>query len=364
MSLGISIYPLQSTLEENEIYIDKSAKLGYKRVFTSMLELNKDKEEALKQVDQYRKLLNRAKNLGMKVFIDVNPEVLKIIEVDPTNLSFFTDLGATGLRLDGVFNGFYEAYITYNTENLDIEINGSFDTGYVNSIVDLGARKEKFLTCHNFYPEEHTGLSLECFEKCHKRHKDLGLNTAAFVTTQLGGDQGPWDINDGLCTLESHRYLPIDVQAQELLALGIDDVIIGDAFATDEELESLAKLDKQIIKLKVSLVNDTYKNIIENRVLQNRWDYSDKIIRDVMSRSEFKKNVIEEEVNEKRTVEAGTLLLNNDSYKRYKGELIVSIDTINIDNRRNILGYIHEDYKMLLKYIQGGVRFVLDTTSN
>ena len=53
MSLGISIYPLMSSKEENLEYILKASKLGFKRVFTSMLEVSEDKEEALKQVDSY-----------------------------------------------------------------------------------------------------------------------------------------------------------------------------------------------------------------------------------------------------------------------------------------------------------------------
>lgn len=360
MALGISIYPLQSTVEENEIYIEKAAKLGYERIFTSMLELDKNKEKALEQVDKYRKLLNKAKNLGMRVFIDVNPEVLKIIEINPQDLTFFVELGATGLRLDGAFNGFYEAYITHNDMDLDIEINGSFDSGYVNSIVDLGSKKGKLFTCHNFYPEEHTGLSMECFMGCHERHKKLGVRTAAFVTSQLGGKQGPWDANDGLCTLESHRHLPIDIQAQELLALDIDDVIIGDAFATDEELEVVSKLKTGVVRLKATLVNDEFKDLFKGRILQNRWDYSDKIIRDVMSRGEFKSKVIKHETEEIRDIANGTLLINNDTYGRYKGELLISIDNITIDSRRNVLGHIDEEYKQLLKYIKGGKRIALD----
>ncbi|MGL4773960.1 MAG: MupG family TIM beta-alpha barrel fold protein, partial [Clostridium sp.] len=187
MALGISIYPLQSKVEENEVYIRKAAGLGYKRIFTSFLEIDKNKEKALEQVDRYRKLLNLGRELGMEVFVDINPEVLKVIEVDPQDFKFFEELGATGLRLDGAFNGFYEAYLTYNNCNLDIEINGSFDSSYVNSIIDLGGRKNKLLTCHNFYPEEYTGLSLECFLKCNERHKKLSLRTAAFVTSQEGG---------------------------------------------------------------------------------------------------------------------------------------------------------------------------------
>lgn len=360
MALGISIYPLQSSLKDNEIYIEKCAKLGYERIFTSLLEVDEDKNVALEQVEKYRKLLNKAKNLGMKVFVDINPEVLKIIGVNPQDLTFFKELGATGLRLDGVFNGFYEAFLTFNEQELDVEVNGSFDTGYINSIVDLGGKKKKLLTCHNFYPEEHTGLDMECFKSCHKRHKELGLNTAAFVTSIDGGKQGPWDANDGLCTIEDHRYKAIAVQAQELYALGIDDVIIGDAFATDEELELLAKIDRDIIILKAKLVDNQFEDLLKNKVLQNRWDYSNKIIRDVMSRKELKNKTIISNSEEKTVVKEGALLINNDLYGRYKGEFLVSIDEITIDNRRNIIGYIDEEYLCLLKYIKGGMRFTIE----
>ena len=140
--------------------------------------------------------------------------------------------------------------MTYNEYNLDIEINGSLNTSYANNIVDFGCKKEKLVVCHNFYPEEYTGLSLEFFNSCMERHKSLGLKTAAFVNGTKGGKMGPWPTNDGLPTLEKHRYKDIVAQADELFALGVDDVIIGNAFATNEELEALANLDKDIINLK------------------------------------------------------------------------------------------------------------------
>lgn len=56
------------------------------------------------------------------------------------------------------------------------------------------------------------------------------------------GTIGPWDINDGLTTLEMHRHLPVHVAAKHLFATGlIDDVIIGNAYASEEELRMLGK---------------------------------------------------------------------------------------------------------------------------
>ena len=360
--LGISIYPLVSSVEDNMKYIEKAVELGYKRLFTSMLELDDNKEKALEQVNNYKLLLNRAKELGMKVFIDVNPEVLKKIEVNPMNYDFFVELGATGLRLDSVFNGFYESFMTFNKQGLEIEVNGSFDTGYINSIVDLKCRKDKLVTCHNFYPEEFTGLSKECFISNHKRHKELGLNTAAFVTSIEGGKLGPWPINDGLCTIESHRYLPIEVQAQELYALGVDDVIIGNAFASDEELERLANLDRDVITLRVNFneeLDEIEKSFI-GKILQNRWDYSDYVIRNFNSRKELKDKDIESKTSEKFKVNNGAILLNNDNYKLYKGELLIALKELEVDNRRNYIGTVADEYKVLLQYIVGGNRFKLE----
>ena len=38
-----------------------------------MLEVDSEKEKALEQIECYREIMNYAKNLGMRVFIDINP---------------------------------------------------------------------------------------------------------------------------------------------------------------------------------------------------------------------------------------------------------------------------------------------------
>ena len=71
------------------------------------------------------------------------------------------------------------------------------------------------------------------FVACSQRFKKQGIRTAAFVTSNEA-TLGPWDVNDGLPTLEMHRYLPIEVQTKHLFATGlIDDVIIGNAYASE-----------------------------------------------------------------------------------------------------------------------------------
>lgn len=362
MGIGISVYPLLSSKEDNLNYIKKAYDLGYSRIFTSMLEVDSEKEKALEQIECYREIMNYAKNLGMRVFIDINPQVLKNIGVDPTDLKFFLDLGVTGIRLDGIFNGIHEMMMTYNEYNLDIEINGSLNTSYANNIVDFGCKKEKLVVCHNFYPEEYTGLSLEFFNSCMDRHKALGLKTAAFVNGTKGGKMGPWPTNDGLPTLEKHRYKDIIAQADELFALGVDDVIIGNAFATNEELEALANLDKDIIKLKFKALKELteVEKSFFNRILNDRHESSEQIIRYSMGRVEFKNKSIPSDNTGNKVVKRGTVLINNDEYLNYKGELIIAREELKIDNRRNVIGSIEEDYLDLLDYIKYGKKFIIE----
>ena len=361
MAIGISIYPLVSSKEENLEYINKAHKLGYSRIFTSMLEVDSEKEKALEQIDCYRELLTHARDLGMNVFIDINPEVLKNIGVDPSDLKFFVDLGITGIRLDGIFNGIHESMMTYNPYGLEIEINGSLNTSYVNNIVDFGCKKEKLVVCHNFYPEEYTGLTLEFYNMCMERHKSLGLKTAAFVNSIDGGKLGPWPTNDGLPTLEHHRNLDMIAQANELFALGTDDVIIGNAFATDEELEALSKLDKDVIELKFTACTEIAPEVqaYMHTVLNDRNESSGQIIRASKGRIELKDISIPSDNSGTKIVKRGTVLINNDKYFNYKGEIIIARHDLKVDDRRNVIGHIDEGFLDNLNYIKYGKKFKL-----
>ena len=193
------------------------------------------------------------------------------------------------------------------------------------------------------------------------RHKSLGLKTAAFVNSLNGGSLGPWPTNDGLPTLEKHRYLDILVQAQELMALGVDDIIIGNAFATDEELEALSKLDKDIVTLSIRKdieFSDIEESFID-KILKERLESSEFIIRHSQGRVDLKNKSIPSITTETTIAKRGAILLNNDEYLNYKGELLIAREDIKIDNRRNIIGYIEDDFIELLKYIKYNKKFKL-----
>lgn len=252
--IGISIYPEHSTQEEIIAYLDLAAKYNVKKVFSCLLSVKKPVDEIKKE---FKAINEHAVSLGMELMLDVSPQVFDDLGISYDDLSFFSEISATGIRLDASFNGAKEAQMTYNPQGLDIEINMSNDVSLIDTIIDFRPNMEHLVGCHNFYPQSYTGLGLDYFLKCSRRFKKHNLTTSAFVTSQVGS-VGPWPVMDGLCTLEMHRHLPIDVQARHLFATGlIDIVIIGNMFASEEELKALAAIDPNVLHLKVNFTEGT-----------------------------------------------------------------------------------------------------------
>ena len=136
--LGISIYPEKTTEEKLINYIDKAYSAGFSRIFSCLLSSaqNKgieDKEIILKK---FKKINHYAKEKGFEIILDVNLKVFKDLGISYDDLAFFKEMGADGIRLDVGFTGLQESIMTFNRENLKIEINMSNDTHYIDTIMD------------------------------------------------------------------------------------------------------------------------------------------------------------------------------------------------------------------------------------
>ncbi|ELB82872.1 hypothetical protein OMA_04151 [Enterococcus faecium EnGen0045] len=236
--LGISIYPERSTFEKDKAYLDLAHKYGYKRVFTSLLQINDDKEKVL---SEFKEVVDYANSLGMEVMVDINPALFEQLEISYDDLSFFHKMGAYGVRLDIGFTGAEEAKMTRNPFGIKIEINMSSGTNYVDNIMSYSPNTDNLLGSHNFYPHRYSGLGYEHFVFCSEKFRKYNLNTMAFVNSQ-SAEFGPWPTQDGLCTLEDHRDLEIATQVKHLILTGlIDDISIGNAYASEEELKEMAE---------------------------------------------------------------------------------------------------------------------------
>ncbi|EGP5622060.1 TPA: DUF871 domain-containing protein, partial [Enterococcus faecium] len=345
--LGISIYPERSTFEKDKAYLDLAHKYGYKRVFTSLLQINDDKEKVL---SEFKEVVDYANSLGMEVMVDINPALFEQLEISYDDLSFFHKMGAYGVRLDIGFTGAEEAKMTRNPFGIKIEINMSSGTNYVDNIMSYSPNTDNLLGSHNFYPHRYSGLGYEHFVFCSEKFRKYNLNTMAFVNSQ-SAEFGPWPTQDGLCTLEDHRDLEIATQVKHLILTGlIDDISIGNAYASEEELKEMAEaFNADYPTLKV----DTEEGITENERIclfdnlhSYRGDRSEYILRSTMTRVYYKDKDFPP--HNTRDMHHGDVLIDNEGYGQYKGETQIALKDMKNDGRVNVVGRISDDELFLL----------------
>lgn len=353
--LGISIYPEQASIEENKSYLSLAAQYGFTRVFTCLISATRDKEKVMKE---FQEVTRYGRSLGMEIIVDVSPVVFKGLNLSYDDLTFFEMIGLSGIRLDLGFGGMEESIMTFNPYGLKIELNMSSGTKYLDNILTYHPNKDNIIGSHNFYPHRYTGLSREHFIKCSRQFKDYGIRTAAFVSSREAAF-GPWPLNEGLCTLEEHRSLPIDVQAKDLFHTGlIDDVIIANAFASEEELRILSELNKEILTLSVELtggISEVERKIVLEEIHFNRGDVSAYMIRSTQSREKNKKHYFE--ATNTKQIRRGDILIESSLYDRYAGELQIALKDMENSGKTNVVGRISEEEVYLIDKIEPWHKF-------
>ena len=356
--LGISIYPERSTYEKDKAYLDLAHQYGFKRVFTSLLQITEDKEKVLAD---FKKVVDYANALNMEVMVDINPDLFAQLEISYDDLSFFDEMGAYGVRLDLGFTGAEEARMTRNPYNIKIEINMSQGTSYVDNIMAYSPNTENLLGSHNFYPHRYTGLEYNHFVACSEKFRKYNLNTMAFVNSHAA-TFGPWPTQDGLCSLEDHRDLAIGTQVKHLLLTGlIDDISIGNAYASEEELKAMAEaFYSPYPALKVvpeaSITENERICLFDNRH-SYRGDRSAYMLRSTMTRVIYKDK--EFPPHKTRDIVRGDVLIDNVGYGQYKGETQIALKAMKNDGRVNVVGHISPDEQFLLDYLKTWSSFKL-----
>jgi hypothetical protein len=353
--LGISVYPNYSKPETYLDYIDLAAYYGVSHIFTCLLS-HEDKLSTI--VKQFKTLTTRAKKHNMSVIIDVAPKLFSKYNIDYKDLKFFADLDVTGFRLDESFTGAEEALMSYNKYGLQIELNASNATNYVNCIFDYEPKSDIFTGCHNFYPHRFSGLKLNHMLYASQLYKAHGLPVSAFISSP-SAKFGPWAVSEGLCTLEMHRDMPIDIQAKHLWSSGmIDNVIIANMFANEKELKLLSEIDPDILSFKVDLnpkITKLDKAIILEQLHFNRGDISPNMIRSTQSRVKFKDKTfpVYNPINIKR----GDIIIESSKYEHYAGELQIALNSMPNSGRSNVVGKINSKEVFLLDTVRPWQKF-------
>lgn len=350
--LGISLYPEHSTPEQDQAYMELAAKYGFSRIFTCLLSVDKDAEATKAEFGGF---IERAHALGFQVAVDTNEDVFARLGATPYDLTPFADMGVDIIRLDGHFGDQGDIMITRNRQGIAIEFNASGNLA-LDLLIERGADPRNMVMCHNFFPEPYTGLSEETFSRYSTKYKDLGLHLAAFVSSQQPNTFGPWPVSAGLPTCEDDRRRPIDLQMRHLIASGlVDDVLIGNSFASEEELAALAAVDTSRVTMRLDLaegVTDVERTIIfeENHV--TRGDASAYMLRSSGPRLHYRSTSIPSRACDQTAFHRGDVFIVNDNMAHYRGELEVALRDMDNDGTRNLVGRIPEQELFLLDYIK------------
>ena len=356
--LGISLYPEHSTKEKDWAYMELAAKYGFSRIFTCLLSVTETREEI---IERFTEFVSKAHEFGYEVSVDTNGEVFKLLGAKADDISVFANMGVDIIRLDVDLGLYGNVMVTQNPYNILIEFNGSGDTE-IERLIRHGANPHNMIICHNFYPQRYTGLGWETFCKFNANWQKTGLRTAAFVSSHNTDTFGPWPVKAGLPTVEMHRDLPIDVQARHLLATGvIDDILIGNCFATEEELKALSEVNLNMPTFNIDLeegVTEEELDVIYNFRHAGRGDAPDYILRSSWPRFKYRKPT--ESIPYRESVEVfkrGDVVIVNDNCKHYCGELQIVLKDMPNDGERNLAGRIPAHELCILDLVPASIPF-------
>ncbi|MFD1431392.1 DUF871 domain-containing protein [Lacticaseibacillus yichunensis] len=349
--LGVSVYPERSTYDKDAAYLELAAKYGFKRVFTSLLEIKGNKDEV---VAGFKKVIDKANELGMEVMVDINPALFEQLGVTYDNLKFFKDLGAWGVRLDLGFTGAEEAKMTRNPYGIKIEVNMSQGTHYIDNIMAFSPNRENLLGSHNFYPHQFSGLGQTFFEQATALFTQYNLNTAAFINSH-NATFGPWPTQDGLCSLESHRDLPIATQVKHYVLMDtINDLIIGNAYASEAELKAARDAfvaDYPVVRVVPAAdITPLEHEVLFDNDHNYRGDRSEYILRSTQTRVKYADRDFP--AHNTVDIQRGDVLIDNVGFGQYKGETQIALKAMPNSGRVNVVGKIHPEELFLLDYLK------------
>ncbi len=350
--LGISVYPEHSTEERDFAYMELAAKYGFTRIFTCLLSVKESKEVI---IEKFTRFMKKAHDLGFIVSVDTNPEVFQHLGATPLDIKLFADMGVDIIRLDGHFGDMEDIAITHNPYNIAIEFNASCNMS-LDLFIERGANKHNMVVCHNFYPQRYTALGWDKFMEFTTKYKALGLTMAAFVSSNNDNTFGPWPVYAGLPTCEIHRGLAIDVQVRHLLATNlVDDILIGNAFATEQELQAMSEVDMTKITFAIDLVDnisEAEKDVLYNYYHIGRGDASDYFVRSSIPRPVYRKKEIPFRQYDAPMFKKGDVVIVNDNLAHYRGELEIILRDMPNDGERNLVGRIPEEEFMILDLLK------------
>jgi hypothetical protein len=352
MSYGFSVYfGLDNTKEENIKLLNDSHKLGFTRIFTS-LHIPEANYSTLKtDVSEFFCL---AKKYNMDIISDISPNTFKFLDLDDMDLKGLCDMGVKTIRIDFGYSEEEISKMSKNPYGIKIQLNASTITEEFFENLDRYLPDYKNVDAlHNFYPRVGTGISEECMKEKNSILSERGIKASAFVGSN-NRKRGP--LYDGLPSLESHRGLEIREAANHLFALGNKSVFIGDSLPYKKELEDLSGLSPDAVELFIELKECDKVTL---RLLKETYTQRIDESRDAIRASESRLILNGDKIKPLNTINKnyGDIIIDNENYMRYMGELEILKVSQKADYRTNVVASVLQGNIYLLKYIIGGKKF-------
>jgi hypothetical protein len=222
-------------------------------------------------------------------------------------------------------------------------------------------------------------MEWEKFKRINHHIKDLAdIRIAAFVSSNNRPTHGVWDAEYGLPTVEKMRNYPIDLQARILLATGdVDDILVGNAYASEQELAALQEVlnkewpplpqamrewikdidqrEPKVVKIKLEPdVLDCEKAALHFYPHIDLGDSSEWIWRSRAPRAVFTKESFIARDAKKDVFEPGDVVVVNDNYKHYAGEVQIVRLPMKNDGLRNLVGKIEYPQSDMIELLNDG----------
>jgi hypothetical protein len=347
VKIGISIY-LGTDLKKNIEILKKAKAANVTYAFTS-LQIPEEK------VDDYEKeiknLMEKCKEYGIQLIADASPETVKKLSCN--TIEELETWGITSIRLD---YGYSPEEIVKLSETFQIVLNASTITAkHIQDWKTAKADLSRFIACHNYYPKEYTGLSIERVREINEHLKMEGLQTMGFVPGNMTM-RGP--LFAGLPTVEAHRFNKNDI-ALNMLEMYFDAkcdlVMVGDVEVSEEAWKDIEMLNQDIVEIKAEI--DKKYHFISGMVHHDRIDSSSFLFRSVESR------MLNNKINPENCIERhkGSICISNSKYLRYEGEMEITRLDLPQDDRVNVIGHVDLAYLKYLPYIKNGLGIKLST---
>jgi len=363
----LCVYPDMKPLSEIEEYFKMASKYGADRTFASMFSAEGTNEEITKCFTDFCTLAHK---YNLKVSLDVNPEFLARFDCYPDDCKYIHDIGCDVMRLDGDYSLEDDLKIIANPYGIGVEFNASMPSRQIKELIARGVKPEQILTSHNFYPQPKTGMKWQAYLDINKELRGLGCRVGASVASHNPITHGVWNPIAGLPSVEMTRYYPMDLQARLLIAGGATDIFIGNAYATEEEMKALydatrgldandpyiqeqvAKClpgrkveDLEVRRMRVKLdpaITDLEKEILFKYVPHyDRGDTSEWMMRSTWSRTTYSKGAgVPARPIGKPSFEVGDVMIVNNNYQHYAGEVQICMIPFEDDKIRNVVGHI------------------------